>query len=485
MSLSEKQRFVMVSNRLPVTIRRSGEKLLLRPGAGGLITALSPVLRRQGGSWIGWPGTTEFSKKEILAETEAFMREEGYSLYPVMLSQEEKRLYYDGFSNEILWPLFHELHSLCRFDPRFWEGYLKVNRKFAKEVVAQSSEDDFIWIHDYHHLTLGEELRKTGAGGRLAFFLHIPFAPVDIFLKIPWRIQLLRAMLQYDFIGFQTKRDQMNFLQAVQTLLKDVEFDRGSHSVTCSFAGRKTVVGAYPISIDYEEFNCGAKAPEVAEEAELLKENLDRRQLVFSLDRLDYTKGIPYRLEAIRYFLKRFPKFIGKVTFIQVVVPSRIGIPEYDALKKEIDTLVGEINSEFTKPGWVPIQYIFHPISRRELLAYYRAADACLITSVRDGMNLVSKEYAAANVEEKGVLILSEFAGAASQFVDQAVLVNPHDLIGLSDAMHYALTMPERERTKRMHKMRLSVKQHDIYRWLETVFKEIEKANPVCRPAKG
>lgn len=462
-------RLVIVSNRLPVVISKTEGELKTTSGSGGLVTALAPVLKNRGGIWIGWPGDVEAEDEDkirsLLAKEN---RNIGFFLNPVFLTHDEAKLYYEGFSNEIIWLLFHDLQSECHFDPAYWYAAQKVNEKFADAVLRNIKPNDFIWIHDYHLIMVGQELRKKGVKEKIAFFLHIPFPPLDIFIKLPWRFQILRALLEYDLLGFQTLRDQRNFMQCVKRLLPDVKAKHDHHFYQCHFDDREVRVGAFPISIDYQEFAKKAAGQEVSDQAWLEHDHLKGKKIVFSCDRLDLSKGIPYRLEAIRHLLKTHPELHEKVIFFQVVVPSRIEIPKYQELKKEIDRLVGEINSEFTKTGWVPIQYLYHSISQKELLAFYRISEVALITPIKDGMNLVAKEYVASNVHENGVLILSEFAGAVSQMQHDALLINPYDIEGLSETIYQALTLPLKERKKRMRRMRRNVMKEDVFWWVRT-----------------
>lgn len=471
LDLSNFQRLVVVSNRLPISIHGDEEHPQISPSSGGLITALSPLLRNKKGLWIGWSGATTYENSKIDALIDTFQKEVGFSLHQVPLTKEEVSNYYEGFSNEIIWPLFHDLQFQCNFSPAFWEGYKRVNEKFATHVLSLVKPDDFVWIQDYHLILLAKDLRQVGFHSKLAFFLHIPFAPLDIFLKIPWRFEILRSLLEYDFIGFQTLRDQRNFIQCVRALLKDIKVGSWRNQTLLQVGGREVRVGAYPISIDYQQFAKTAAIPAVTKAVEEIVRTKGPLKIVFSVDRLDYTKGIPYRLNGIAYFLEHHPEMHEKVRFVQVVVPSRTGIKEYDLLKDQIDRLVGEINSRFTKSGWVPIHYMFHSLSNEELLAYYRLADVALVTPVKDGMNLVSKEYCAANIDETGVLVLSEFAGAATQLKEFALLINPYDVVGLGNAIYTALKMPATERRERMHKMRLHIKANDIYRWVNNIVK--------------
>jgi trehalose 6-phosphate synthase len=466
---AHKGRLIVVSNRLPFSFRRDDKGWRAEPGGGGLVTALLPVLRDRGGMWIGWTGATGDPRELSDALAEAG-KGAGYSLKGVPLTEEEMQNFYFGFSNEIIWPLFHDLQSLCNFDPVYWRTYCDVNRKYAEAVAANARDGDFVWIHDYQLMNVAAELRKLGASARIGFFLHIPFPSPDLFLKLPWRESLLKALLEYDLIGFQTTRDRRNFVECVRTLVKDAQVEgRGRQLMVAKTAGREVRIGAFPISIDYGAFTRGAGSDEVARAAQELHRLLPRRELILGIDRLDYTKGIPLRLKAFHALLLRYPELRERVSLIQVVVPSREDIPEYHRLKTEIEQLVGMINGSLARPGgWVPVWYEYRSLSRLELLAYYRAADLALITPLRDGMNLVAKEYCACSIEEDCVLILSEFAGAAHQLARGALLVNPYDIEGVADAIHHAFHMETAERTERMHRLRRSIREHDVFWWVDS-----------------
>jgi len=464
-----KSRLVIISNRLPIVLSQQDGKLTVIPGSGGLVTALAPVLKNRGGAWIGWPGPVdEGNEDEVREIIKKHNDETGFTLCPVFLNAQDIKNYYDGFSNEIIWPLFHDLHSECNFNPNYWTSFQEVNAKFAQSTVEVLQPNDFIWVHDYHLMMLGQQIRRLKNDSKIAFFLHIPFPPMETFIKLPWRFQILRSLLEYDTIGFHTPSDQRHFVDCIRRLLPDVIPKKKKSIHECVYNERKIRIGTFPISIDYNEFNHMASSKEVADEAWIIHEKFSNQKIIFSLDRLDVTKGIPYRLEAIRHLLKKYPEIHEKVTFVQNVIPSRTEIPKYQELKKEIDRLVGEINSQFTQPGWVPIHYVFHSIPRKELLAMYRASEVCLITSIKDGMNLVAKEYIASNVDEKGVLVVSEFAGVAAQVKDEAILINPYDIEGISRALYQAITMPEEELQYRMRKMRRGVQKYDVFRWVRT-----------------
>ncbi len=468
--MSEKERLCIVSNRLPVVMDRDEKGWRVLPGAGGLVTALAPVLRDRGGVWIGWPGATDPPADDLLRAIRGATADAGYDLVPVFIDEREKQLYYRTFANEVIWPLFHDMTLRCRFLPEAWDVFGAVNARFAATVRRQLRPRDFVWIHDYHLMQVARHLRQAGAAQRLAFFLHIPFPPVDIFCKLPWRRQLLRDLLDFDLLGFQSQRDRRHFARCVAVLLPDLVSvrSRGGHSlITSRESGRQVLAGAFPIGIDAEGFARDAAAPGVAERAWYLHENYPERQILLGVDRLDYTKGVPEKLEAFRYLLQDRPTWQEKVTLVQVLVPSRWEIPHYEQLKQEIERLVGEINGEYSRPGWIPVHYHYRSLTRDELLAYYRTAEILIASPWKDGMNLVAKEYCACDIEERGVLLLSEFAGAAAQLHRQAVMFNPHDIAGMAAAIHGALIMPEQERRRRMRSLRRIVRSQDVFWWVD------------------
>ena len=392
----------------------------------------------------------------------------GYKLKPVVLTEEELSRYYLGFSNEVIWPLFHDLQTHCNFDPAYWNTYQAVNRKFARAIARNAGANDYIWVQDYHLMLVAKELRGMGVERNVGFFLHIPFPPPDIFVKMPWRSQILEAMLQYDLLGFQTARDRNNFIYCVEALTKGTHYDARRQVSTIATPTRETRVGSFPISIDFNEFAQHAADRTVAERARQLREAIPNRQIILGVDRLDYSKGIPQKLRAFRNALERFGDLRGKVTLVQIVVPSREDITEYQELKSEIEGLVSEVNGKFTQSGWVPIHYMFRSLDRSELLAYYRAAEVALVTPLKDGMNLVAKEYCAASTDNSGVLILSEFAGAATQLRRNSLLVNPYDIEGVANAIHRAYNMSANERRLRMRRLRKSIRKRDIFWWVDS-----------------
>ncbi len=463
----QQRRLLVVSNRLPVVIERQAQEWQIVPGSGGLVTALAPVMREQKGLWIGWPGCDEDAPLGQLLKQ--FSRDNGYSLAAVPLSTDEVEKYYRGFSNEALWPLFHDLLGFCRFSYDNWQVYLDVNRRFAQVVTEHAKADDLVWVHDYQLIGVGDQLRALKMPQPLGYFLHIPFPAPDLFRRLPWKDQLIRSLLAYDLLGFQTLRDRRNFVNTATSLLGEVEVvSRKRHYDVLRFEGRTLRVGHFPISIDFDEFDNGARSKEVEDAAWYLHENLRGRQLMLGVDRLDYTKGIPERFLAFERALEKYPELITNISLMQLVVPSRTLVPDYQNLKETLDQLAGRINARFGKPEWNPIYYVYRTLGRTQLLARYRTSEIALITPLRDGMNLVAKEYCASSVENNGVLILSEFAGAADQLGKGALLVNPYDVESTADAIYQAYVMESGERLRRMKLLRNEIRRHDVHHWLDS-----------------
>ena len=467
-SVKRRSRLIVASNRLPVVLGKDGEgRWSVKPGSGGLITALDPVLQERGGTWIGWPGTSNGDGDLVHAVTQAG-EHFGYRLRPMMLSPAEIEGFYAGFANEVLWPLFHDLQSFCNFDSQYWQSYREVNRRFAEAIRETATGEDLIWIHDYHLMHVAADLRKLGVQSTVGFFLHSPFPPLDIFLKLPWRTALLQGLLQCDLIGLQTLRDRRNLVQCLQFLFKGIKIQGKGQVLTATTSDRQVRIGHFPISIDYNAFVKRAAAQAVADQGKELRDRLPEGKLILSVDRLDYTKGILCRLRAFRHALARYPELRGRVSLLQVVVPSRVDVPEYLRLKTAIEELVGAINGEWAQPGdWLPIWYVFGSLSATDLIAYYRAADIALVTPLKDGMNLVAKEYCACTIDDEGVLILSEFAGAAAQLGRSALLVNPYDMEGVADAIHRGCRMSDDQRRARMRRLRRSIRRNDVFRWAD------------------
>ena len=442
---------MVVSNRLPFTLQRSAEGLERKPSAGGLVSALDPVLQKRGGTWIGWPGL------ELKRGERVNPRFHRYRVSGVQVSEAEAARHYGGFSNRTLWPLFHSLPVLSRFDRRDWEVYQKVNARFAKVAAEHADGAELVWIQDYHLMLAPEELRLERPDVRSAFFLHIPFPPWDVFRVCPWDRELLRGMLGSDLIGFHVEGYAKNFLDCVERGL-GARVDRTRMVV--EHGDRIVKVGFFPIGIEFGVYERDAKqAPRQDEEI--------RERLILGVDRLDYTKGIPERIRAFERLLELYPEHREKVVFLQLTVPSRSQVAEYRELKREVDELVGRVNGRFATAGWSPIRYMYRSLPRRRLCGLYRDADVALITPIRDGMNLVAKEYVTCQVEEPGVLILSRLAGAA-ETMREALQVNPFDLDGTARAIHRALVMDQAERASRITSLRRRERRDDVEAWVKS-----------------
>ena len=473
-----KSRIIIVSNRLPLVIKRTANgKIRFEKGAGGLVTAMAPVLERQSGVWIGWTGAVRNGSDEDEADVRLALASNttGYDIMPVSLDALDLKLYYEGFANSVLWPLFHGFTGPCLFRPEYWESYCRVNEKFSKAVEEGAVKGDFIWIHDYQLLLLGACLRKRKVANRLGFFLHIPFPAVEIFSRCPWRHELLCAMLEYDLIGFHTIQHKRNFIGCVNKLIREAKIDaRAAFDQRISeltIRGRRVRIGVFPISIDYQQFRAAARDKSVRARARVIRQTTPGVLRLLGVDRLDYTKGIPEKLRAFNRFLDQYPKFRGRACLTQLVVPSRREIAAYGDLKLEIEQLVGEINGRFSTNGWVPVRYMYRSLDRQELVAMYRSSDVALVTPIKDGMNLVAKEYCTCNAGCKGVLVLSEFTGVAQQFHEHALIVNPHDTDRTAEAIARALDMPLAQKKRRMGKLRAAVKDRDVIWWLNSFLK--------------
>src|SRR5213594_1955024 len=462
-------RLIVVSNRLPFALDSTGEDLwTVTPATGGLVSAIEPVLRERGGTWIGWPGIAGKIPQEPLAKA---TRNAGYKVVPVALSETERDEFYYGYSNEVIWPLFHDLQNFCNFEPGYWQTYKAVNDRFADAIARCAQPNDFIWVHDYHLMYVAQALRERGVSQKLSgltFFLHIPFPPYDIFAKLPQQQRLLRALLQFDLLGFQTRRDVRNFLGCVRRVMLDARVVPRRELQLVRFEKRQIRLGHFPIGIDFDSFETGAMSDAATHRSQELRARFRDCQLILGVDRLDYSKGIPERLRAYRDALERYPELRGRVVLIQVVVPSRVEIPRYHEFKQRIDRLVGDINGRFSTSTWLPVQYHFRCLDRDDLLAHYRGCDIAFVTPLKDGMNLVAKEYCACRIEEDGALILSQFAGAAEQLKTGALLVNPYDVEEMADTILKAFQMTEEERAGRMKRMRHVVRKENVFWWVDS-----------------
>ena len=465
--MTSKQDVTIVSNRLPIVLRPSDNGgWSIGRGSGGLVQAMNPILERFGGNWFGWPGVVAEDVGDQGLPLDKL--EVPYVLHPVVLDREEVDDYYRGFANSIVWPLFHNFPDRCTFDPPFWEAYLRVNEKFADSIADQLPDGHDLWIHDYHLMHLADMLRERMKPGRVGFFLHIPFPSLDNFVKIPWRADMLRALLAYDLIGFQSARDRRHFLDCVQRLMPEVPVEVEDGLARIRLEDRIVSVGAFPIGLDFDSWSSRAASDEVEQRVRLLRREIGPYQVLLGIDRLDYTKGLLERFLAFEHALEKHPTLIEKAMLFQLVVPSREKVPEYAALKREIDRTVGRINGRFSTPSWEPIRYLYNTVDPVELTALYRLADVAVVTPLCDGMNLVCKEYIASQVDEHGVLVLGEMAGAASQLSEWALLVNPYDIEGTADTIARAVTMRQPQRCERMQALRHIVAETNVFRWAES-----------------
>ncbi|MFI5931861.1 trehalose-6-phosphate synthase [Actinoplanes sp. NPDC051494] len=451
--MSESYEFVVVANRLPVdeVVADDGGRTWAR-SPGGLVSALQPIVRRQGGAWVGWTGQPGEAPEPFDAD--------GMHLHPVALSAQDVERYYEGQSNSTIWPLFHDAVEQPAHRRPWRHAYDAVNRRFAEAAAQLAAPGGTVWVHDYQLMLVPAMLRDLRPDLQIGFFLHIPFPPVELFMQLPRRAELLRGLLGADLVGFQRPLAAQNFLQLTARLLGlEPQDEHVEHE------GRTVVARAFPISIDVGEVEELATDPEVQAEARRMRAELggDRR-LLLGVDRLDYTKGIEQRLEAYGELLADGTVSNDDVVLVQVATPSRMRVQEYQELRARVEREVGRINGEFGAVGQAPVHYLFQSMNRAELVALYLAADVMVITPLRDGMNLVAKEYVVARGDDRGALVLSEFAGAAAE-LETAFLVNPHDVEDLKRVITEALHADDGEQAGRMRPMRTQVQQNDIDKW--------------------
>ncbi|HEU0257067.1 MAG TPA: trehalose-6-phosphate synthase [Microbacteriaceae bacterium] len=463
----------MLSNRLPVHRIEEDGKTLWRTSPGGLVAALEPVMQAHGGVWIGWPGFTD--------EPLDPFRFDGIDLVPVPLSDRELREYYEGFSNDTLWPLYHDVIAPPSYHREWWGAYTSVNHRFAEAAAQAAAEGATVWVHDYQLQLVPLLLRQMRPDLVIGFFDHIPFPPSGIFAQLPWRRQIVEGLLGADVVGFQRAADASNFSRAVRSLkgydthgsIIEVPLDgggpvSGGHRKSVDRHGnpvRTVLAKQFPISIDTATFTDLAARPEIQERARQIRHDLgDPATVMLGVDRLDYTKGIRHRLKAYGELLRDGRVAAEDVVLVQVASPSRERVETYRQLRDDVELTVGRINGEFATIRHSAVSYLHHGYPREEMVALYLAADVMLVTALRDGMNLVAKEYVASRIDNDGVLVLSEFAGAADE-LRQAILINPHDIEGMKERIMTAITMPRADRVKRMRTLRRRVLANDVSRW--------------------
>jgi trehalose 6-phosphate synthase/phosphatase len=458
-------RVLIVANRLPITVRPTESGVEIQRSSGGLATGLLKPHEESGGLWIGWSGAPE----QLTAPQQAALDEQlaAMRLVAVPLSNQQVVRYYEGFSNGVLWPLFHYLLDQVPLHVRDWEPYVEVNERFAEIVAQHYQPGDLIWVHDYQLLLVPGLLRQRLPDARIGFFLHIPFPTEELFRTLPERDQLLQGLLGADLVGFHTPAYLRHFAASLTQILGlTVDIDR------VHLTDREVRLGVFPMGIDAKNFAALAEDPKVNTESKALRGDGSVKLLV-GVDRLDYTKGIPRRLLSYERMLVTHPELKERVRLVQVAVPSRTGVGAYQDSRSLVDGLVGRINGDFATPRWVPVHYIYRSLSERELVALYRAADVMLVTPLRDGMNLVAKEFVASRTDGDGVLVLSEFAGASWE-LPEAVQVNPYDVEGTAEACYRALMMRPEERKTRLGPLRARVETYDVHRWASTFLEQLE-----------
>ena len=451
-------RLVIVSNRISVSVTKHAGTIRLTDSIGGLATGLTSLAHCYDLFWIGWPGITseklnEQDKKEIATK----LAQKNY--HPVLLSKKQIEQYYEGFSNKTIWPLFHSFPLYAVYEDRYWQTYRQVNEVFCEAVVKNLRPNDSIWVHDYQLMLLPRLIREKLPDAEIAFFLHIPFPSFELFRLLPWRTDILNGLLGADLIGFHTYDYARHFLNSAARLV-GAEHSMGSLTI----GNRVLKVDTFPMGIDYQKYARAVADAKVRQNLAAIRKKVGDRKIILSVDRLDYTKGIIQRLEAFDLFLSQNPRYKGNVTLILLAVPSRTGIGDYMDLRQHLESLVGRINGEHGSIGWVPVWYLYRAVPFERLVALYSLADVALVTPLRDGMNLIAKEFVATKTDGKGVLILSEMAGAASE-LGEAVIVNAHNKAAIIQAIREALEMPEAEQIERNELMQNRLSRYDLKRW--------------------
>jgi len=452
-------RLVVVSNRIADPRQTA---------AGGLAVALAEILNNTGGLWFGWSGKIVDAAE---GDDVVFQRAGPVTLATVDLSQVDHDAFYLGYSNGVLWPVFHYRLDLADFDAGYISGFRRVNQLFARKLLPLLRPDDIIWVHDYHLIPLAAELRALGCKQRIGFFLHIPLPPPLILAAIPGHDWLIRALFTYDLVGFQSKADLDHFARYIETEAHAQPVDDGRWRAF----GLHRAAGAFPIGIDVQEFAELTRAPEAMEMYERMRMEYSRRKLLVGVDRLDYSKGLPQRMRAFREFLTKNPDLRSSATLIQIASPSRENVGAYTEILHELESLCGSINGNFGELDWMPVRYIHRTVARARLPGLYRASRVALVTPLRDGMNLVAKEFLAAQHEDDpGVLVLSRFAGAAEQ-LREALLVNPYDIEGTAAAILLALQMPLEERRNRHQALMETIRRYDVHWWCDSFLAALER----------
>ena len=466
--MSEKKRLIVVSNRLPIKATHEKEKLAYHRSAGGLATGLASIENYPNKLWVGWPGfqpEEEDTKKQV---REDLLQE---NLHPVFITEAEFKNYYEGFSNKTIWPLFHYFTEYTTHEHRWWEGYYKVNRKFCDQILALARPTDIIWIHDYQLLLLPSMLREAMPEATIGFFLHIPFPSYEVFRMLPKKQEIIRGMLGADLLGFHTYEYMRNMLRSAERML-GLEHRLGR----LEYENRQISVDSYPMGIDYKKYSQASGKMEVQQKISEISRSFGKdTKVILSVDRLDYTKGIIQRLYAFEALIEAHPELTGRVSIIVLVVPSRAGVEEYQSLKQELDERVGYINGKYNTIDWTPVHYLYRSLPFEHLSALYALSDIALVTPLRDGMNLVAKEFVAAKEKtQRGVLILSEMAGAAIEMTE-ALIINPKDTDEIAEAVYQAIRMPEAEQERRLRAMQHHLKHNTVDHWAANFIEDLEQ----------
>ena len=475
--MSRSAEFLVVANRLPVDLVTSDDgDQQWQAAPGGLVTALGPALRgRRSAAWVGWPGVPDAAPEPFADPAVS----EDVTLYPVPLDADEVAAHYEGASNATLWPLYHDLIAAPVYDRGWWEVHRRVNERFADAAADVAAQGATVWVQDYQLQLVPRLLRERRPDLRIGFFLHIPFPPVELFLQLPWRTEIIRGLLGADLVGFHMPGGAQNFLWLARRLV-GLEPTRAAVGVrtrpgSVQFGDRTVRVGAFPISIDSAGLDTIAKRRDVAARAREIRAELGNpEKILLGVDRLDYTKGIDVRLRALQELLEEGRVDPERVTMVQLATPSRERVEHYERMRGDIERQVGRINGEFSRVGRPVVHYLHQAVNREELVAFFSTADVMVVTPVRDGMNLVCKEYVACRHDLGGALVLSEFAGAAAELTS-AFLVNPHDLNGVKNALQAALELDPADGRRRMRALRRQVLTHDVGRWARSF---LEALNP-------
>lgn len=466
------QRIMIVSNRLPVTVSEKEGRVLFKNSTGGLATGLEPMRQRYHTLWLGWPGDTSHMSAKSLSFTDTKLRQEGY--HPVSLSARELDGYYTRFANTILWPLFHMLPSLLPYDLQGWDSYKQVNARFADAIVAAYHKGDIIWIHDYHLMLVPELVRERLPQATIGFFLHIPFPMPDDFRILPWREEILKGLLGADLIGFHMPAYVNAF---TRSLLQILGVEAKMNAIR-SEDGRTVRMGAFPLGVDVRRFEelGRASTSKMTDALNALRQSCPQAKILLAVDRLDYTKGIVHRLLAFERFLETHSDYRGRVVLIQIATTPRPGVQAIEETKRIVNEIVGRVNGRFGEPNYQPIHYLSRQFSQDELTHLYRGSDVMVVTPIRDGMNLVAKEFCASRTDHDGVLLLSEFAGASAE-LGEALIVNPYDMNKTAEIYAQALAMPKEERQTRMRALRGRIKLLDNRRWSESFLQSLVHAH--------